>query len=251
MKKFVSICLCACFTVLCMQIASADTISIDTSTATVAELTEAIEDLKKARLEKITEQFTSEYEVQPAEGIAFRGLSWGATREEVQKQVGFPHSFDRNHLINTAGKAYTNGLGIDDDYNGWSVAGYDVTYCDLFFVYPVIDDVLIRDDNVAQFYLAKYDIRGLGDINAALSDITDKLVNLYGNYTTDRYGDLTWTDQLGNTLILTTWSNCFKLTYYSADAENWLAAANHAVNLENAEKEEQSRATNQDNYDGL
>jgi len=251
MKRFVSICLCACLAVLCMQLAFADTISIDTSTATVAELTEAIEDLKKARLEKITEQFISEYEVQPAEGITFRGIPLGETREEAQKVLGPSHSVNRNHIINTKSVAYTNGIGLRDKYDNWSVAGYEVTYGDVYFVYPVVDDVLIREDNLALLYLAEYDIRSLGDINAALSDITSKLVKLYGSYTTDYHGDLTWVDETGNTLILHTWSNCFSLMYYSANADGWLAAANHAVDLENAEKEEQSRATNQDNYDGL
>lgn len=251
MKKFVSICLCACLTVLCMQLAFADTISIGTSTATVAELTEVIEDLKKARLEKITEQFASEYEIQPAEGIAFRGIPWGETREEAQKVLGPSHSTNRNHILNTKSQAYTNGIGINDKYDNWSVAGYEVTYSNVYYVYPVVDDVLIREDNLALLYLAEYDIRNLGDINAALSDITSKLVKLYGSYTTDYRGDLMWVDETGNTLVLHTWSSCFSLMYYSANAEDWLAAADHAVDLENAEKEEQSRAANQDNYDGL
>ena len=211
MKKLSFLCLCLLL-LLCAQAAHADTLTIDLDAADYDEVVSAIGTLKALRLQMLREKYADSQTITAADGISFRGIPWGAARSEAEKIVGLANSVRRSHILNTKAQAYTNGMGIDDQYSDWTAAGYAVTYCDLYYVYPVLDGMLIRDDALARFYMGQYDIRSLGDINAALADISGKLVKLYGGYSIANNGDFIWTDDLGNTLILHTWSSSFSLT---------------------------------------
>ena len=249
MKKILVLILCCL--VITGQSVLAETLTIDLDNTSIDELTDAINTLAAVRLQLVTERFKNEHTAQSSGNISFRGIPWVETRENVDKIMNQTKYANKGFIYNTEGRVYTNGIGLYDEYRGLTLVGYDVTQCRLFYVYPTVEDVLIRDDNIALFYYADYYVANLGDISAAQNDITDKLTKLYGNYTNDKNGDRRWTDDQGNTIILHTWENTFDLTYYYAKSETLLHAADHAVDLENAEKEEQNRAENQDNYDGL
>ena len=249
MKKYVAFSL-AFILILCLQNTFADTLNIDLDNASYDEVVEAINTLKAVRLKMVTEQFANSHSRNSSDGISFRKIPWGSTRAEAEEIVGKANSTDRRYILNTISGRHRNGLGLQDQYKDWVVAGYPVEYSSLYYVFPVVDDILIRDDSLSQFYLAQYRFPNLGDVNAAVSDISEKLKSLYGEYKIGTYGEFIWSDKDGNTLVLESHPD-ISLMYYAANAEELIAAAKRAVDLENAEQEEMVRMQNQGNTDGL
>ena len=250
MKKIALVLFLAALILLSSMHVCAEPLTIDPDSATYEELTEAYELLKVARMARLKEIFISTHEVEPADGISFRGVPWGSTRKETEDMLGVPSSVSSNITVRQ-GTVNTDGIGMQTRYKDWTLAGYPLQYAELNYVYPVVDGDMIRDDDLAVFYLAEYDIWDVGDTTAVIEDLSAKLSKLYGTHVTGDRGALIWTDQSQNTISLTTSSNRVYLIYASGQAEGLLSYGRQAIQDERAEQEELLRIQNQDNVDGL
>lgn len=235
--------------VIAPYICLAETITIDTDTASYDEIVDAITVLKQVRVQMLTDEFTRKHTPAPATSIMFRQIPWYTTRQEVLSLIGNPKTHS-THAQNTAGQVYTNGIGFENSYSSLNVAGYEAS-CDVYYVYPVVDNVLIRNSDYALLYMAEYRFTGLGNTSAAIEDITTKLVHLYGDYQRDNRGRLVWIDDSNNHIILYSWNSNFTLWYYAGNTEELLHAADSVVDAENAEAEELLRIENINNTNGL
>ncbi len=228
----------------------ADTLSIDLSSATYEEIVTAFETIKAERLARLKEQFSSTHEIQPKSKITFRDVPWGSTKKEAEAILG-PGRYSSSHITVKLGTVNADGIGIQTEYLDWTVAGYPLRYAELNYVYPVIDGLMLRDEDLAVLYLAEYDIWDVGDTNAVVEDLTTKLSKLYGNYVTGDRDTRTWTDKSNNSIELRGSGSRVYLLYSSAQAEELLGYGRQAVQDERREQEELLRIQNQDNTDGL
>ena len=146
--------------------ALADVITIDLETATYDEINAAYELLKAERIARLKETFAATHEIQPAEGITFRGIPWGSTRAEVEEILGAPNQ-TLNHFSVDPGGCYTDGRGLSAYYPNWTVAGYNASG-KISYVYAVQDGQLLRDRNLGIMALAFYEIERIGDVDAAV-----------------------------------------------------------------------------------
>ena len=229
--------------------ATAETITIDTETATYEEIVAAYELLKAARIAHLKATFAENHEVQPLEGITFRSVPWGSTRAEAEAILG-PASGSRTFVYSGFVTIYTDGRGLSTYYNDESVAGYAVPQITLDYVYPVLDGKILRDDSLAVICSGRYVIEDVGDMHAVMDDLTAKLSTLYGSYTQSIHGRL-WTDIKGNTITLQGGDTSVYLLYYPSYRDALLEAAAQAIAAERAEQEELLRIQNQNNTDGL
>lgn len=232
--------------------AAADVLTIDLDTASYEEIVQGLDVLGRKQKEMLAEQFAAEHEAEVSSAICFRGVPWLATKAETEALLGHPSSSSKSRVA-VPGKDNTvnsDGIGIETTYKSWSVAGYTPEKTTLCYVYPVVDGVMLRDDDLALFYLARYNIWDIGDPDAAVEDLKTKLTNLYGAYTTDRQ-TLVWKDEAGNVIRMYFYANRIELTYYSAEAENRYGQANQAIDDERAQQELLNRIQNENNTDGL
>ena len=229
--------------------ATAETIIIDTETASYAEIATACERLEAIRIARLKETFAAEHEVQPADGITFRGVPWGSTRLEAEAILG-PTSGSRSFVYSGFITIYTDGRGLSTYYTGGSVAGYAVPEITVDYVYPVLDGRLLRDNNLAVICAGRYVIKDVGDVHAVMEDLTAKLSSLYGSFTQSIHGRR-WTDVRGNTITLDAGDTSVYLLYYPACRDDLLNAAEQAIADERAAQEELLRIQNQNNTDGL
>lgn len=229
--------------------AAADTIIIDTETASYEEIAAACELLEAARIELLKDSFAREHEVQPLHGITFRGVPWGSTRLEAEAILG-PASGSRSFVYSGFITIYTDGRGLSEYYTGGSVAGYAVPEFTVDYVYPVLDGRLLRDNNLAVICAGRYVIEDVGDVHAVMEDLTAKLSSLYGSFTQSVHGRR-WTDAQGNTITLDAGDTSVYLLYYPSCRDDLLNAAEQAIADERAAQEELLRIQNQNNTDGL
>lgn len=229
--------------------ATAEIITIDTENATYEEIVAAYELLKAVRIARLKEAFAATHEVQPSDGITFRGVPWGSTRVEAEAILG-PASGSRSFVYSGYISIYTDGRGLSTYYNGGSVAGYTVPEITVDYVYPVLDGKLLRDDDLAVICSGRYVIENVGDVHAVMEDLTAKLSSLYGSFTQSIHGRR-WTDAYGNTITLDNGDTSVYLLYYPSYRDALLEAAAQAIAAEHAEQEEFLRIQNSNNTEGL
>ena len=230
--------------------ALAEVVTVDLETATYEEIVAACELLKAERVARLKETFAETHEIQPLDGITFRGVPWGSTRAEAEAILGAP-SNTITYICAGVGSVYTDGRGISTYYAGWTVAGYPVPTATLGFVYPVLEGKLLRDDSLAVMCSGMYEIQNIGDVNAVMDDLTTKLSALYGSYTHGSFNTRVWTDANGHSITLWPTDTSVYLLYYHADRDALMNAAVQAIADERAEQEELLRIQNQNNTDGL
>ena len=250
MKRILSVLLSLLLILALTAPALAEVLTIDLENATDDEITAAYELLKAERLARLKKASAANHEVQPADGITFRSVPWGSTRAEAEAIIGPSSSTNANITVRRS-TVNTDGVGIRTTYKNWTVAGYQTHSAEFNYVYPVVDGMLLRDNNLAVLYLGEYQFWDIGDVNAVMEDLTAKLSGLYGACTVGSGDKRTWTDAYGNSIELSYVGNRIYLLYFSAEAENLLGAAKQAIADERAEQEELLRIQNQNNTDGL
>ncbi len=250
MKRFYYLVVLLFMTSIICPSAVADTLSIDLDSASYEEIVSAYDLLKSARLTKLKEIYESTHEIEPVTGIAFRGVPWGSTKKDTESilGVGAPAG---SYITVSRGTVNTDGIGIQTRYEDWTLAGYPIEYAEVNYIYPVVDGVMLRNDDIAILYLAEYDIWDIGDTNAVVEDLTNKLSKLYGSYTTGIRDTRTWTDISNNMIELSYSSSRVYLIYSSAQAEELLGYGRQAIQDERKEQEELLRIQNQNNTNGL
>ena len=254
MKKMLSIML-AVIILLSGISTYANTITIDTETATYNEVVEAINQLTTIRKNMLNEQFATNHKIEQKDEINFRGVPFHSTKKEAELTFGSLTYYDHNmiKIISGPSSAMSGDYGVRGTYQGLTVAGYPVKYTEIDYVYPIVDGVVLRNDDLAIFYIGSYKIEDLGDIDAAVLDLVNKLNNLYGEYTKQNVqGDcFVWTDINGNIVRLYQWPSTIWIMYYASDTETLLSNIKKADDNEKAQQEELLRIQNQNNTDGL
>lgn len=230
----------------------AEILSIDLENATYEELTAAYELLKAKRIALLKDNYAETLEIKPAKGITFRGVPWGSTKAAAEEIIGAPYRcYDYMCRKYQTNSIYSDGRGIHTQYRGWTIAGYQLSYAVVNYVYPVLDGALLRDNNLAIMCYCTYVLDDIGDINAVRDDLTRKLSLLYGGYTDGSNNSRTWIDENGHSIRLSFGSSSIYLHYIHADSDALTGAAEQAIAAERAEQEELLRIQNQNNVDGL
>lgn len=190
--------------------------------------------------------------------IAFRQLPWFSTRQEVEKALltdGAKHvnysktpqilRININDLENLFFSTCTR-CGFMESYEGiTTVAGYDVEALSVAYLYPLISNQVIVDENLAEFYMGVYGLSPSGfSFNEDIyNDLTLKLSFLYGDYVTsvvdESFGVSAgriqiWTDPNDNFVFLAMSDDNALIIYYAGDANSRLDALqyNSADSLE-------------------
>lgn len=160
---------------------------------------------------------------------------------------------------------YTPGFRLNDSYY-WSkekpkVAGYEVSYIDLYFMKHVnMDGSINHDKNKAEFYMGTYTISDCVDRIEVFDDLTEKLTSLYGPINYEQFdGQVAriWKDEFGNCVALvrhdTEWENLddVEIIYMSGSAMNDIQILDNALYNETINENNQNRIDNADNTDGL
>ena len=261
--------LLSCFFII--SAAKADTITIDTSTATEDEIILAIDILQTEKINRIKTRLSNEVIEPKADGIfMFRNIPWYSTRDEVtktleisanSKELGNVYRLGYINYSNTySGSDYIEGkLGCYLSSRSLSVAGYKPSGTYLRFMVPVVDGEIIRDASVAQFYMGYYTFDGddFGDLSLVYNDLESKLNALYGKgyFNLGDYPTNTiWKDTEGNMIRLqihTQRKDWLTLAYLSADADERIDALAQAYVEEKTREEDLLRLENTNNVDGL
>lgn len=182
----------------------------------------------------------------PCNPIRFRDLAWGASWEEISRQVELTghmgtdsHSLART-MYNGEDIAYDNDICFNSRYADSeidaikNVAGQKLLLVDLYFVYvPDENGVLVRDDAHTALYLARYSLDKKADVDGLMK----KLTSLYGSpaQTTSEadgssYNSSAWIDADGACVALHSITNgsYVWLLYASGNMDALLAAATAA-----------------------
>lgn len=254
--------------VLFTTISIADTLSLDTETASENDVCQMIDTLSELRLTMIRERLAAN-PVQPTDKdtYTFRNIPWNSTKPDAEKIMGLASSSIRNYAFEPLslltwsyirGGSVDGDTGIDARYKDINVAGYKSTMY-LEFIYPLEDGIIVRDPTLAQLYMAYYyiDDDDYQDLTLVYSDIERKLSEVYGPSidATDNYHYIKkWSDSYGNSIYLTAdkddWYNV-TIGYVASGAEERVEAMKTAVFDEVAQKEELERINNSNNVDGL
>lgn len=142
-----------------------------------------------------------------------------------------------------------------------TVAGYDVSQTDLYFMQPVNEDGTVdHTPENAYFYMAKYYIDDNLDRISNYDDLTDKLNNLYGDYLYELFDSEVirmWTDESNNAVVLvrhdTSWEYLdeIEIIYMSGTAMDDIQSLNTALYNEQTILDGNQRQENSNNVDGL
>lgn len=205
-----------------------------------------------------------------AEGlITFRGIKWFTAREQTEELLtseGMTKARTTSQdIYRVTGPNYRNvTMGRDrvDDagcrvrYEGLSVAGYDIEDTYACYIYPIDNGAIVRDESLAEFYMAWYDFIGYADQQAIHDDLTQKLTSLYGDGAIEHhtfFDTTTWTDMQGNfiRLLYNPDSQYVVLVYMAGDAERRLDEMQEAQRNEAIANEAQEREENISNTSGL
>ena len=217
------------------------------------------------------------------DAIAFWGIPWLTQESEVIKTI---ESIDpvspmdslfedttvdgwyREFTSFYADPAVKNGGVSYHSYKGVNVAGYDVTWLKLDFLYRVVDGCVQRNTGTAEFYKAEYIIDELQDVEGAYNDLYDKLTQLYGMSNNKSRSDLIsdmlnpqgalWTAEDGSLVWLAMYYNNSKKTYdeirivYAApNTDELLLKLDTQIKGETVAVEKAEREENAGNFDGL
>ena len=252
-KRIAAILLAAITALGCMGAAFADVISVDPDTASYDEIVDAIQQLTAVRNEMLLQQYAATRIIEPKEGIVFRGVSWHTAKREAEAAFGGSADYVYGSVSTTEGhnRGVSGGYGLEAWYRqDASVAGYSVSLTKISYVYPVVDGLLLRDDDSAILYMGYYRIGDLGDVGSAVNDLSTKLSGLYGSssFVDSRY---IWSDEKGNTIALWPLTDSIVIKYWAYDTDELIAQAKLAVANERAEQEALQRLQNPNNTDGL
>jgi len=204
--------------------------------------------------------------------ILFRGIKWYSTKQEAEKQLysegasshgilGSDEDIYRMNATNysniTVGSDRVDGGGYRGWYAGISVAGYDVDDTYACYVYPIQDDRIIHDNELAELYLGWYTFGNeYADHQAIYDDLTSKLTSVYGqgSVNSTKYNTTTtWKDIQGNyiRLLINDDKTYVTLGYMAADADNRLDVMAKALKDEQAIIEKEEREKNASDTSGL
>lgn len=226
----------------------ADIITIDTDTVSYDELVSALAQLQGIRTQMLKERAVDVPAIEPTSTILFRNIPWFTTYRDVTSIVGDNRSGGGVSTYPEGGGAYEVTFCVA--IRGLTVAGYTATTW-FSYVYPAVDNVLLKERDLGMLYMAKYELNNLGDKAAAVADITSKLVSLYGEYKQRSTNVLEWSDEEGNKIVLKDSNSECSLLYYSGNANIMIQTAEDALNAEKIEQEELNRLQNVNNTDGL
>lgn len=222
MKKTLSLCVTLFMLIQVLSsFAAAAEINIDLDTASYDEIVAAIDELNEKRIEILKEQFSSEFIVNPADKITFRDATLQSLKRDVDEILGVAEYYQTNLVTSPKGPGIciNDPIGMDGWYRGWSVAGYETDVTIVSFVYPVVDNQLIRDDSLAIFYTADYRIV-VKDVDSTVADLTEKLSSKYGSPGYNENGRPIWTDSNNNSVYLYVLGNTVHIVYLSVTLLN-------------------------------
>lgn len=248
----------------------AETITINIDTATEQEINDLIKRLQEEKTERIIERLAEEPFGLPSDGlITFRDIPWYTSRTNAEKILGkssssnwmsslFRLSYIDYQNISWGGDTVEGDLGCRPYYNGLTVAGYTPSDMYLCFMFPIVDDLIIRDISVAQLYMGYYTFTSsdFGDIGSVYLDLEEKLTRLYGegeSTVTEYSSYIIWQDIEENKIRLKVDSNNTYLTlaYIAGDADSRIDELAQALALEKKKVEDQIRIENENNVGGL
>ncbi len=207
------------------------------------------------------------------ETYLFRGIPWLTTRVEVKNTLaseGFKAWWDdKNASIpdwfqtwsNINGDYTVAEGGCDVSFKEGKVAGYQAELA-TYYWFPIVDGRVQRDPDLAQFYLACYEITGIENMEPVYDDLLSKLITLYGKPQT-KNSDSNWTDTIGSlweaddgSLIWLAKYTAYgkikvKIWYAAPKTTETLKALETQIAKETLEAEDEEREKNKTNTDGL
>ena len=205
--------------------------------------------------------------------ILFRDIPWYSTKKDVEEDF-FPDGAEaagwmsnRNEIYWTDEDdffgdsmlpKYMDQAGVHGWYSNITVAGYTPSSTMACYIYPVTDGTIIRSDDDAQLYVAWYSFYGddFLDYDAIFKDLKGKLDLLYGE-SYDSSGSIyvqqSWKDEQGNEIKLCTdeKQDFVTLTYVAGGSVDKLTEMQNCLEQEKKTLEEEERAKNIANTDGL
>lgn len=207
------------------------------------------------------------------ESFTFRGIPWLTTRADVKdklsgeglkawwddKNAAIPDWFQTWSNIN--GDYTVSEGGCNVAYHGASVAGYTADV-NAYFWFPIVEGRVQRDPDLAQFYLATYEVTGIDNMEPVYDDLLTKLTSLYGtpqaknsdSNWTNTIGSL-WTAEDGSLIWLAQYTEygsiTVKIWYAAPKTTETLQALETQIANEIREAEDAEREKNKTNTDGL
>lgn len=208
--------------------------------------------------------------------IQFRGIPWYSKRSEAEEtllsegsnvvgSLGLPNQMDdlRSAFI----LDYTlqdveyavDGAGYRGWYHEMEVAGYTPTFVWAYYLYPIKDGVMDKNDDESEFYFAYYEFQAgeFSDYDAIFNDLGEKLKTLYKEpeeLESDYFTVLKWTDNDDNMIVLSKLkgeNENVKLAYLAGGAYEKLIEAKSVIEAEALDAENAAREANADNTSGL
>lgn len=207
------------------------------------------------------------------ESFTFRNIPWLTTKVDVAAAMsseGYKVSWRDNNTtipdwfqtwINITGDYKVAEGGCYLSFKGVKVAGYSASLA-TYYWYPIVDGRVQRDDDLSQFYLAKYEIQDIENMDPVYDDLLAKLTSLYGkpepkdsgSSWTDTIGVL-WTADDGSLIWLARYKaygdTAVKIWYAAPKTTETLQALEKQIAKETLEAEEAEREKNKTNTDGL
>ena len=206
-----------------------------------------------------------------AETYLFRNIPWYAAKKEASEILSSLSEY-RNRSNTTLPDWFQRWNNIDGDYTvaeagayttykDVSVAGYKASLT-AYYVYPIVDGRLLRNDDDAEFYLAVYEFATLTDMEAVYDDLVTKLTGLYGESTAlnnpdnwTKFNGRLWKAKDGSQIWLRLYhmygDYTLKLSYTAPDSTGRLETVEAQITKEKIEAEELERQQNTNNTDGL
>lgn len=176
--------------------------------------------------------------------ITFRNLDWHSMKDVVEGAL-LTDGARRQGTIDSDSFAsvrmtrdsqdllsinYFDDYGFRDYYEGIKVAGYTVDFLSTYYLFPLKDDQILKDKNLAEFYLGVYSLTlPESSTNKEMyNDLSLKLSYIYGEYLTvdvpELFGDDSqarmWSDLKDNLIILSFPDTTAMLLYYAGDASS-------------------------------
>ena len=204
-----------------------------------------------------------------ADTYLFRNIPWYSTKTTTTDalsnlnthgnytNVTLPDWFQR--WSNIDGDYKVREAGANVTYTGVPVAGYNAVL-DTYFIYPIVDGRVSRNDDNAELYLAIYRFSKLTDMQAVYDDLVQKLTGLYGESTAlnnpdgwTNFNGRLWTAEDDSKIWLRKFNDSdeVKLSYIAPRSTERLKAIEAQITQEKIEAEELERQKNATNTDGL
>ena len=176
--------------------------------------------------------------------IAFRNLEWFSIKAEVESALiadgaRRQDTFDSDSFAAVRMTRDSQGLlsisffddyGFRDYYEGIKVAGYTVDFLTTYYLFPLKDDQILKDKDLAEFYLGVYSLTlPESSTNKEMyDDLSLKLSYIYGEYLTvdvpELFGDDSqarlWSDSKDNLVVLSFPDPEAMILYYADGASS-------------------------------